>query len=238
MRTVSRKSGKSPMQIETKSSCDKRFSDDEYNRTYSENLRRSGYCHKLPIEWREFIQSDSVLWFTNECTEFIVASVFETSIWSDCTKEELEVVGALWFMVCCPIQPSKVTREQTNEYWQSIKSPMRPDPEYPRFFDYLNVEDLPSKNEYIKGLPTHLHLFDRNRGLSLGLRFQPQYKVLLSMKPSKDEALDRWVAEHLVVQQLSYQTFCESAARQLFRLMRDKARDKVRERVSAAVCLK
>lgn len=236
MQYVPRKSGKPPLQIDTQSSgrIEKRFSDDEYDQPYSENLSRSGYCHRLPIGWRNHLSEtpqydasgfvvddymtelDTVLWFTNEGTEFLVGSTIDVKRWIDLDQEDRATytVDVRWFMVCCPIQPSKVTSEETSKYWEAIKSNRRPEPKYPRVIDYIKVQALPSIDEYATGLTM---LCDR---LKLGLRFQPQYQVLSTMCPSNDRSFDLWIASNLVSRQISYEVFCAAATRQLFRSLR------------------
>ena len=235
MQYVPRKSGKPPLQIDTQSSgrIEKRFSDDEYDQPYSENLSRSGYCHRLPIGWRNHLSEtpqydasgfvvdymtelDTVLWFTNEGTEFLVGSTIDVKRWIDLDQEDRATytVDVRWFMVCCPIQPSKVTSEETSQYWEAIKSNRRPEPKYPRVIDYIKVQALPSIDEYATGLTM---LCDR---LKLGLRFQPQYQVLSTMCPSNDRSFDLWIASNLVSRQISYEVFCAAATRQLFRSLR------------------
>lgn len=235
MQYVPRKSGKPPLQIDTQSSgrIEKRFSDDEYDQPYSENLSRSGYCHRLPIGWRNHLSGtppydvsgfvvdymtelDTVLWFTNEGTEFLVGSTIDVKRWIDLDQEDRATytVDVRWFMVCCPIQPSKVTSEETSKYWEAIKSNRRPEPKYPRVIDYIKVQALPSIDEYATGLTM---LCDR---LKLGLRFQPQYQVLSTMCPSNDRSFDLWIASNLVSRQISYEVFCAAATRQLFRSLR------------------
>jgi hypothetical protein len=145
------------------------------------------------------------MWFRNDGTEFLVGSIFDVeellnSAYEDFKESTLEV---RWLMVCCPIQPSYVTREQTNKYWESIKSNQRPEPEYPRFIDYIKVQALPSLDDHIEGLARPFAL------APIGLQFQPQYRVLRTMRTSADLSFDRWVAKNLVAKQISFQVFCE-----------------------------
>jgi hypothetical protein len=194
----------------------RRFNPEEYDLPYSIALDRSGYCHKLPKDWRLNLGADVVVWFLNDATEFTIGPLEDVALFPDWVADWLE--NGRWFLACCPIEPSAVPKQRATDYWNRIKAGHKPDPRYPSVNDFIRLE-LGNHGSLLATFEEVLPQINSPLGdCAIALRFRPQLKVLKTLPPELKvaEPYWRWVSDQLVAGQISYGRFLESLARREF----------------------
>ncbi len=190
----------------------RRFSPEEYDQPYPIALERSGYCHKLPKDWRLNLGADAVVWFLNDATEFTIGPLEDVTLFPDW------VADGRWFLACCPIEPSAVPKQRATDYWNRIKAGHKPDPRYPSINDFIRLE-LANHGSLLATFEEVLPQINSPLGdCAIALRYRPQLKALRSLPPEfkADEPYWRWVATNLVAGQISYGRFLEDCAQREF----------------------